>query len=123
MQCTICDKEIPELRIKALPGTRTCVNCSDVSPKRGRIVTLGEGDHTCNELEIMDGEIYREVMSLEKRDFYDKETPITIPVQEDNELDQPAPSLEEAISKLDSEEEEVPEAPDTSAVEDDLEDE
>lgn len=123
MQCIICDKEIPVLRLKALPGTRTCVNCSDVAPKRGRVVTLGEGDHTYNELEVMDGDIYREVMSLEKREFYDKETPISIPVQEDNELDQPAPTLEEVLSKLDSEEEEIPEAPDSSVVEEDLEDE
>lgn len=123
MQCTICDKEIPVLRLKALPGTRTCVNCSDVSPKRGRVVTFGEGDHTYNELEVMDGATYREVVSLEQREFYDKETPVSIPVQEDNELDQPAPSLEEVLSKLDSEEEEIVEVPDSSVVEDDLEDE
>jgi hypothetical protein len=123
MNCVICDKEIPALRIKALPGTTTCVNCSTVAPKRGRVVSLGEGDHTYNELDIMDGETYRKVLSLEKREFYEKDSPIQIPVQEENELDQPAPSVEEVISKLDAEEEEVLEAPDPSVIEETEEEE
>jgi hypothetical protein len=71
----------------------------------------------------MDGETYRKVLSLEKREFYEKDSPIQIPVQEENELDQPAPSVEEVISKLDAEEEEVLEAPDPSVIEETEEEE
>lgn len=63
--CTVCQEEINPLRIKALPDTKTCVNHSTVGAKRGRILTLGEGDHTYNEIEILDEETYRKVTALE----------------------------------------------------------
>ena len=63
--CTICQEEINPLRIKALPDTKTCVNHSTVGAKRGRILTLGEGDHTYNEIEILEEEVYRRVVALE----------------------------------------------------------
>ena len=63
--CTICQEEINPLRVKALPDTKTCVNHSTVGAKRGRILTLGEGDHTYNEIEILDEEVYRKVVALE----------------------------------------------------------
>ncbi len=63
--CTVCGEEINPLRVKALPDTKTCVNHSTVGAKRGRILTLGEGDHTYNEIEIMDEETYRKVVALE----------------------------------------------------------
>lgn len=61
----MCGEEINPLRVKALPDTKTCVNHSTVSPKRGRILTLGEGDHTYNEIEIMDEDTYRRVTAIE----------------------------------------------------------
>jgi hypothetical protein len=63
--CTVCGEEINPLRVKALPDTKTCVNHSTVGAKRGRILTLGEGDHTYNEIEIMDEETYRKVVAIE----------------------------------------------------------
>jgi len=63
--CTVCGDEINPLRVKALPETKTCVNHSTVGAKRGRILTLGEGDHTYNEIEILDEETYRKVVALE----------------------------------------------------------
>ena len=63
--CTVCQEEINPLRVKALPDTKTCVNHSTVGAKRGRILTLGEGDHTYNEIEILDEEVYRKVVALE----------------------------------------------------------
>jgi hypothetical protein len=50
MECIHCKQEINPLRLKALPGTVTCVNCSTTGAKRGVVVTLGEKDHTCNEI-------------------------------------------------------------------------
>jgi hypothetical protein len=63
--CTVCQEEINPLRVKALPDTKTCVNHSTVGAKRGRILTLGEGDHTYNEIEILDEETYRKVVAIE----------------------------------------------------------
>jgi hypothetical protein len=63
--CTVCGDEINPLRVKALPETKTCVNHSTVGAKRGRILTLGEGDHTYNEIEILDEETYRKVVAIE----------------------------------------------------------
>ncbi len=63
--CTVCQEEINPLRVKALPDTKTCVNHSTVGAKRGRILTLGEGDHTYNEIEILDEDVYRKVVALE----------------------------------------------------------
>lgn len=61
----MCGDEINPLRVKALPETKTCINHSTVGAKRGRILTLGEGDHTYNEIEILDEETYRKVVAIE----------------------------------------------------------
>ena len=39
--CIHCQKEIHPLRIKVLPNTTTCVDCSTTSPKQGRPVMRG----------------------------------------------------------------------------------
>lgn len=52
--CNKCGEQINPKRIQILPNTRTCVLCSTVEKKGGIVVTLGEKDHTCNELVIMD---------------------------------------------------------------------
>jgi hypothetical protein len=54
MKCIHCKEEINPLRLKALPGTKTCVECSTTGAKRGVIVTLGEKDHTCNEVVFLE---------------------------------------------------------------------
>lgn len=64
--CIKCQEEINPLRIKVLPSAKTCVDCSTERPKRGRILTLGSGDHTYNEIEILDEETYNNVMELEE---------------------------------------------------------
>lgn len=50
--CPKCGNDFPEKR-KEL-GYHVCVNCSTEMPKVGRVVMLGDGDHTCVELEVMD---------------------------------------------------------------------
>lgn len=59
MKCLICNTEINPLRLKALPGTKTCVNCSTTGAKRGVIVTGGEGDHTYNDLVVLEEDDYK----------------------------------------------------------------
>jgi hypothetical protein len=56
MKCIKCKNEIPPKRLEILPGTKTCVNCSTATPKRGVPIMKGKGDHTWVELGIMDQE-------------------------------------------------------------------
>lgn len=64
-RCIHCEEEIHPLRVKVLPHTKTCVTCSTEGPKRGRILTLGSGDHTYTEIEVLDEDQYREAVRLE----------------------------------------------------------
>jgi hypothetical protein len=52
--CKSCGEEIHPGRLKALPTATTCVECSTTGRKAGVTVTLGEGDHTYNEIIIME---------------------------------------------------------------------
>jgi len=63
--CKVCGEVINPLRVKALPNAVTCVEHSNTAPKRGRILTLGEGDHTYNEIEILEEDVYKYVTAIE----------------------------------------------------------
>jgi len=58
MKCIKCNFEINPLRVKALPNTRVCVDCSSTGAYKAVTTTNGEGDHTWNGLEIMTPEQY-----------------------------------------------------------------
>jgi len=53
MKCVKCEEEIPSKRLEILPNTKTCVKCSTTGAYSARIVQLGDGDHTCTEIDIM----------------------------------------------------------------------
>lgn len=57
--CKKCGDEIHPKRVEILPNVTTCVGCSDAKPKRSITVQLGEGDHTYNELIILEDEEYQ----------------------------------------------------------------
>jgi hypothetical protein len=59
--CKKCGDEIHPKRVEILPNVFTCVNCSDTKAKRSITVQLGEGDHTYNELIIMDADEYQKL--------------------------------------------------------------
>lgn len=59
--CKKCGDEIHPKRVEILPNVSTCVKCSDTKPKRSITVQLGEGDHTYNELIIMDADEYQKL--------------------------------------------------------------
>jgi len=69
--CTRCGEEMPEIRLTKF-GYDFCVNCSKEQPKIGRVVTLGEGDHTWNDIEFLnpvedeteeeDWELYKSIL-------------------------------------------------------------
>jgi hypothetical protein len=71
IDCTCCGNPFPKLR-KELYGYSFCVNCSTVKPKVGRTLTLGEGDHTWNDLEILDQDTAKRVLELENAFKTDK---------------------------------------------------
>jgi len=94
-KCVRCQEVINPLRIKALPNTLTCVDCSTVGAKRGVSVMLGEKDHTWNDMVIMDPEEfeifeakkkYEEKELLEPKEI-DEEDDDEVVVEEDEEDD------------------------------------
>jgi hypothetical protein len=72
MNCIHCREEINPLRLKALPGTRTCVDCSTTWAKKGVIITLGEKDHTCNEVMFLEDDQYEKYLKSQKIAKFDR---------------------------------------------------
>jgi len=63
--CVSCNTEIHPKRVEILPNTKTCVNCSTIEKKGGMIVQLGEGDHTCTEIVILDRDELKRIEELQ----------------------------------------------------------
>jgi hypothetical protein len=80
--CKVCREEIPQARIKILPHTQTCVNCSTDQPYVAVNVTHGKGDHTWNDIQILTQEKYQEFERL-KNEYSGK----VIPKNEEEEFD------------------------------------
>ena len=64
--CVKCKKSINPLRLKALPGTKTCVDCSSVGAKSGVPVMFGSKDHTWTDLVIMEEDEFKAFKNREK---------------------------------------------------------
>ena len=54
IKCCNCGREIPEGRLKALPDTKTCTNCSTINKKVG--FQIIDGKTTYSELEIVEAD-------------------------------------------------------------------
>jgi hypothetical protein len=65
--CVKCGEMIPEGRLKALPGAKTCVNCSSAKMKGTVTVMKGEGDHTWIETIHLEHEDYKKYMEAENK--------------------------------------------------------
>ena len=64
-KCIKCGNQIPEGRLKALPDTKTCVNCSSVDKIRGfRIIT---GKTTYTALQLVDAKKFKELTAKQAR--------------------------------------------------------
>jgi RNA polymerase-binding transcription factor DksA len=72
MNCIHCGIEINPLRLKALPGARTCVECSTTGPKQGVVATFGEKDHTYNEVVFLEDDQYEKYLRTQKKAKFDK---------------------------------------------------
>ena len=69
-ECIVCGTEIPEGRLKAVPGTKTCVNHSTATKFAANVVSYGnaEAGELTSEIEIV-----RNTESAEKLKHYSKQ--------------------------------------------------
>ena len=65
VRCRSCGAVIHPMRLEALPGTKVCVKCSQVSKKAGRLVAYGRGEEVETRLEIQDADTYRKTAAVE----------------------------------------------------------
>ena len=72
MNCIHCKEEINPLRLKALPGAKTCVSCSTTGPKKGVVATFGEKDHTWNDVVFLEDDQYEKYIKQQKKVKFDK---------------------------------------------------
>jgi len=93
-KCLACGEEIYPKRLEILPNSTTCVSCSTTGKKAGVSVILGEGDHTYNEIVIMEPEEFEQYKEIEfkingkrKDDITHPDEEIEEEDEEDNELD------------------------------------
>ncbi|MDB9847629.1 hypothetical protein OAC50_00420 [bacterium] len=82
-KCVKCKGEIHPLRIKALPTTKVCVDCSSTGCYKAVTTTNGTGDHTWNDIEIMTPEQYEDYQKLNGIDDSDTHT-ITFGIEDTN---------------------------------------
>ena len=65
--CIKCAEIIPPKRLEIVPGTKTCVNCTTTTAKRGAPVMKGSGDHTWIELDIMEQGEFETLQKLKNK--------------------------------------------------------
>ena len=65
MNCKVCKKEISELRLKALPNTKTCVECSTSARVAGFPIVSGKT--TYSELQIVAQDVAEELYTKQNR--------------------------------------------------------
>lgn len=65
INCELCGKPIPKMRLKALPSTTTCVKCSQEKPKMGATIW----DKTTPELIISNSEEIELIKTMEKMNY------------------------------------------------------
>jgi hypothetical protein len=94
-KCNACGEEIHPKRLEILPTATQCVKCSTTGKKAGVTVTVGVGDHTYNDVVIMDRETFNEYKELERR-LYGKRS---------DDIDHP--EIEEEVVVKEGEEEEL----------------
>lgn len=66
--CKVCGEEINPLRVKVLPNAVTCVEHSNAGMKRGITTLNGEGDHTYNDIQIVEEEEFYLISNVESEE-------------------------------------------------------
>lgn len=106
IKCSRCKNDMPKLRLTTY-GYDFCINCSDVKPKVGRVVVLGEGDYTVTELEVVEQDTARKLQEMENTSRGVKNVPLEILNFDEEELTDNEKALVSATEKaLDDELEE-----------------
>lgn len=65
MKCIKCEEEISDLRLKALPGVKTCIKCSNTERVAGFAVVSGKT--TYSELQIVNQDKAEELYKKQNR--------------------------------------------------------
>ena len=97
--CPKCGEDFPELR-KTQYGYNFCVNCSGVEKKVGITTVEGTGDHTYNDLIIMDASKARRIAELEAYYKGDKKTLLEMQNWDDEDDTAVSQSLKESINRV-----------------------
>jgi hypothetical protein len=63
IKCIKCGDEINPLRVKALPNTKVCINCSTTGAYKAITTTEGKGDHTYNSIKILTSEQHEDYIN------------------------------------------------------------
>jgi|TARA_B100000780_G_scaffold139082_1_gene97381 hypothetical protein len=74
--CIKCNGDMPELRLTQY-GYKDCVNCSDVTTKRGITITKGSGDHTWTETLVVEEDQYQKFVTSTAKERGDDTVDIT----------------------------------------------
>ena len=81
-----CGTEIPEGRLKALPTTTTCTSCSETGRKGAITVQIGDGDHTYNDIVILEPEQvnhYNQLFNtVDEDDIFSEDLELTTEISE-----------------------------------------
>jgi RNA polymerase-binding transcription factor DksA len=65
--CNGCGNPIQAGRLKALPGTKVCVDCSTAGRKKAVTITGGDGEDTFNDIVIVNDREYQEIVKDDVR--------------------------------------------------------
>ena len=104
-KCNACGEEIHPKRLEILPTATQCVKCSTTGKKAGVTVTVGEGDHTYNDVVIMDRETFNEYKELERRLYGKRSDDIDHPeIEEEVEVNEDEEALD-GVEEIEVEEE------------------
>lgn len=95
--CTRCEGPMPKIRLEKF-GYRYCVKCSTEQPKVALNVVHGEGDHTWNDIIVLDSEVAREIALKEAR-LLNKTAPLDL-LDPSFEEEIPNAIIKESISKI-----------------------
>jgi hypothetical protein len=101
-KCSACGEEIHPKRLEILPNAITCVSCSTTGKKAGVSVVLGEGDHTYNEIVIMEPEEFEQYKELEFKINGKRKDDIIHPDEEIEEEDDDEENELEGIEEIKS---------------------
>ena len=107
--CPKCGNPFPELR-KTKYGYNFCVDCSNVKAKVAVTTVEGTGDHTYNDVIIMDADQYRSIAAKEAELKGDKQALIELLDLEKDEM-AVSQSMKEAIDNALAPDEYDPDGP------------